>query len=267
MIRPFCFLSRACCLVCCASFLLIACTPQPLAVTREPVVLPLVIADSCEPLAEELIAAYEESHPWVTVEVEVFNNSTAEQMLREDEVDLAFLSWMGEGADREGLWTQPFARDGIGVVVHPGMPFAEIGRLNLQEIYQGRVQEWGALVLTVVSREDGSGTRAAFENVVLGNYDTTRTAVVMPSSQAVVEWVARTPGGIGYVSTLWLSESDGVRLLPVEGVSVSSDTISDGSYLLWRWLYLATVGEPTGESREFAQWVLGSGGQAVVEGW
>jgi len=237
---------------------LASCAPQPLTVTREPVTLRLVAADSCGPLAEPLAEAYEESHPWVTVEiVGVFNSATAEQTLLADEADLALLSWMGEGADEEGLWAQPFARDGIAVIVHPAMPFTETGLAHLQEIFQGRVQEWGGLVLAVVSREDGSGDRAVFDNAVLGNYDVTRTAVVMSSGRAVLDYVARTPGSIGYVSTLKINDSDGVRVLPVEGVLPAPDTIADGSYPLSRALYLATVGEPAGEAREFAQWALG----------
>jgi len=42
------------------------------------------------------------------------------------------------------------------------------------------------------------------------------------------------------------------------------DAIADGSYPLVRSLYLAAAAEPIGEAREFAQWVLGSNGQAIV---
>ncbi|MDY7076417.1 MAG: substrate-binding domain-containing protein, partial [Chloroflexota bacterium] len=85
-------------------------------------------------------------------------------------------------------------------------------------------------------------------------------------SEAVVEYVARTPGSIGYVSTLRITESvvNSVRVLPVEGVSPSPAAISDGSYPLSRPLYLVTIGEPTGEAREFAQWVLEPQGQAIT---
>lgn len=209
-------------------------------------------------MSDELAEAYEESHPWVTVEiVGVFNSATAERALLAGEADLALLSWMDESSIK-GMWAQPFARDGIAVIVHPDMPFAETGLAHLQEIYRGRVQEWGGVVLTVVSREEGSGDRAVFESRVLGARDVTHTAVVMPSGEAVVEYVARTPGAIGYVSSLLLAESDVVRVLPVEGVAPSASTISDGSYPLSRSLYLATAGEPAGAAREFAQWVLGT---------
>jgi len=238
----------------------------------------LVAADSCGPLAEELAMAYEETYPWITVEVEVLNSALAKQTLQAGEADLALLSWLEEAdkqhpnASEEPRWSQLFAHDGIAVIVHPAAPFTEMGLAHLQEIFRGRVQEWSGTVLTVVSREEGSGTRAAFESAVLSGYDTTLTAVVMPSSEAVIEYVARTPGAIGYVSTLRIqvalrpqeSVVDGVRVLPVEGASLTTATLSDGSYPLSRPLYLVTIAEPVGEAREFAQWVLGSEGQAVV---
>jgi phosphate transport system substrate-binding protein len=259
---PFRFLLPASCIL----LLLVSCAPQPLTVTREPVTLRLVAADSCGPLAEPLSAAYEEVHPWVEVQVEVFNSSVAERTLREGGADLALLSWLQETADEEPLWSQPFARDGVAVVVHPATPFTETGLAHLQAIFRGQVQEWGGMVLAIVSREEGSGTRRAFESLVLGDYDVAFIAVVMPSSEAVLEYVARTPGAVGYVSTLWLGEplADGVRVSPVEGTLPTPDGIADGSYPLVRPLFLSAVAEPTGEAREFAQWVLGPEGQAVI---
>jgi phosphate transport system substrate-binding protein len=253
----------------CVLLLLASCAPQPLTVTREPVTLRLVAADSCGPLAEALVVAYEAAHPWVEVQVEAFNSSVAEQTLREGGADLALLSWLQETADEEPLWSQPFARDGVAVVVHPATPFTETGLAHLQAIFRGQVQEWGGMVLTIVSREEGSGTRRAFESLVLGDYDVAFIAVVMPSSEAVLEYVARTPGAIGYVSTLWLGEppADGVRVPPVEGTLPTPDAIADGSYPLVRPLFLSAVAEPSGEAREFAQWVLGPEGQAIIVNW
>jgi phosphate transport system substrate-binding protein len=237
--------------------------PQPLAVTREPVTLQLVAADSCKPLAEALAAAYEESRPWVTVYVETYDNTLAEQTLHEGDADVALLSWL---EDEDGLWSRPFAEDGVAVIAHPATPFTEASLSFLQEIYRGRVQEWEGMVLAVVTREDGSGTRAAFDGAILQGRDITLTAVVMVSSEAVIEYVAQTPGSVGYVSTLRLDDptASGVQVLPVEGVMPTHASIEDGTYPLIRSLHLATVGEPTGEAREFAQWALGPKGQAVV---
>jgi phosphate transport system substrate-binding protein len=248
--------------------LLTACSPQPITVTREAATLRLVAADSCGSMVEALAAAYEESRPWVTVHVEVFNSSVAEQTLRAGEADLAFLSWMQQTVDGDPLWLQPFARDGIAIIAHPSVPFREMGLAFLQEIFRGRIQEWDEVVLTVVSREEGSGTRAAFNRVVLDIHKATHTAIVASSSEAVIEHVRQRPGAIGYVSTLRITQpvAESVRLLPLEGVLPTRTAVSDRSYPLSRRLLMAATAEPTGEARLFAQWVLGPQGQAIA-GW
>jgi phosphate transport system substrate-binding protein len=249
--------------------LLVACSPQPITVTREPATLRLVAADSCGSLVEALAAAYEESRPWVTVHVEVFNSSVAEQTLRAGEADLAFLSWVQQTVDADPLWLQPFARDGIAIIAHPSVPFREMGLALLQEIFRGRIQEWDGVVLTVVSREEGSGTRAAFNRVVLDIHKATHTAIVASSGEAVVEHVRQRPGAIGYVSTLQITQpvAESVRVLPLEDAMPTRAAVSDGSYPLSRRLLIAATIEPTGEARQFAQWVLGPQGQAIAGGF
>ncbi len=245
---------------------LTACASQPLVVTREPTTLQLVAAADCGPLTKALAAAYEDTHPWATVTVDVFNAAMAEQALRAGEADLALISWLQNKPGVESIWSQPFTRDGIAIIAHPDSPFSETGLIHLQEIYRGHVQEWNSQILTIVSREGGAGARAAFEQIVLGDHYVAQTAVVMPSNEAVIAYVIHTPGALGYISTLHLTEAaaEGVMVLPVDGVLPTPETISEGLYPLSRWLYLASVDEPRNEAREFAQWVLGPQGQDII---
>ncbi len=246
--------------------LLSACAPQPLTVTREPVTLRLIADEACAPLIEGMSAGYEQARPWVTVEYEVFNASVAERRLRAGEADLALLSWLEQTGGEPALWSYVVAQDGVAIIVHPGTPFAETGLAHLQQVFRGHVQEWEGVVLAVVSREEGAGTRAAFEHAVMENHSITPSGVVMPSSAAMLEHVARTPGAIGYASTLWIKGYAGtaLRVLPVEGVLPTPETLADRSYPLSHALYLAATAEPGGEAREFAQWVLGPDGQAIT---
>jgi ABC-type phosphate transport system substrate-binding protein len=257
-----CYLLLTICIIC----ILTACDSQPPVVTREPAALRLVAADDCGPLTKTFAAAYEEAHPWVTVEVDIFNTAMAEQVLRAGEADMGLLSWLQNKPGADPIWSQPFTRDGIAVIAHPDTPFSETGLIHLQEIYRGHVQEWNGRILTIVSRENGAGARTAFEQVVLGDHYVAQTAVVMPSNEAVIAYVTHTPGALGYVSTLHLTETaaEHVMILPVEGVLPTPETISEGLYPLSRWLYLASVDEPSGEAREFAQWVLGVQGQTAI---
>jgi len=239
---------------------LAACGPQPLTVTREPVVLDIVASDSCGPLMEELALAYEEGHPWVTVQVTTFNTATAEARLRAGAADLAALS--SPHNHPTPLWSVPFATDGVAIVVHPAVPVTGLGLLQLQEIFRGRIGAWeDGTPIQVVSREEGAGTRAVFETTVMDDHDVTLTSVVMPGDQQVLDYVANTPGAIGYVSLGWAAS--GVRVLAVEGLPPTPDNL-DG-YPLSYPLLLSTTSEPTGEVREFIQWVLGPEGQQRVQ--
>ncbi|HIE39591.1 MAG TPA: hypothetical protein EYP77_11095, partial [Anaerolineae bacterium] len=237
--------------------LLTAC--QPLTVTREPVTLHVVASDACGPLMEELARAYQTERPWVTVRVEVFDTAAALDRLRAGGADLAAISWAGE--DARSLWTAPFATDTIAVIVHPAVPAEEIGLAELREVFRGRTGEWSdGTPVQVVSREAGSGVRAIFETVVMGGYDVTLTALVVPDTAGVLEAVAITPGSIGYVPQGRLG--DGVRVLPIEGRQ-PRPTAPEG-YPLAHPLLLAVPAEPVGEVRAFIQWILGPQGQQRV---
>jgi len=252
--------ARALLFVCVLVLLPSACAPQPLSVTREPTSLHIVGADSCATLMRDAAATYEEDHLWVTVTSQVLNNALAAEALQEERADLALLSWDSLGTEEHGLWMEPVGRDGVAVIVHPASSFSKIGMAQLREIYRGRLQEHQGDVLTVVSREEGSGTRAALESIVLNGEGTTLNAVVMPSSEAMVDYVAGTPGTIGYVSTRCLD--DRVRTLSVEGVQPTESAVASGRYPLWRELHVASRGDPTGEARQFAQWLIRGGGAA-----
>ncbi len=81
----------------------VACAPQPLTVTREPVELRLVAAESCAPLARELADAYEKTYPWVAIEVQALNSALATEALRTGEADVALIPWLDEEAGAAGV--------------------------------------------------------------------------------------------------------------------------------------------------------------------
>ncbi len=96
------------------------------------------------------------------------------------------------------LTRAPIGIDSIAVIVHGDNPVSSFTSLQLREIFGGRIldwkelgNDWGEIVL--VSREDGSGTRSAFESRIMGDQPVSLTAVVMPTSKDVVEYVAKNP--------------------------------------------------------------------------
>lgn len=123
-------------------------------------------------------------------------------------------------------------------------------------------------VIHVITREDGSGTRDAFVNVT-GIYEggvdrTWEEALVSTGTGAVLTSVGDNPLAMGYISLGALRE--GVRAVPVNGVSASVDTVRDRSYPLFRSFYMAIPAEPSDLAQDFINFVLSAEGQAVIAG-
>jgi phosphate transport system substrate-binding protein len=247
------------CLPFVVAILLAACGSQPPVVTPRPATVRVAASGSTAVLMEELGAAYAEARPWVTVQVEVFDDAVARERLLAGAVDLAALSWLGD--DAASLWSVPFATDGVAIVVHPGVPLEELGLAELREIFRGRVGAWvDGTPVQVISREQGAGVRAVFEATVMDGYAVTLTALVVPDDDGVLEAAATIPGAIGYVSLASL-EGRG-RVLPVGGVLPVSGALPD--YPLAYPVFLVAPTEPVDEARTFVQWVLGPEGQDRV---
>jgi len=243
--------------------------------SHEPVYLRIAGSTSMQPLMEDLGQAYTEQQEYVTVDVQGGGSRLGIALARENRTDIGTASrkpTAGEEKDPETeakrLWWTAIAQDGIALVVHPQNTVGGLTLPQARDIFFGRVLDWEEIggipgEIVVVSREDGSGTRQVFEEMVMEEKRVTLTAIVMPSSEAVVEYVARHPTAIGYVSMGYLSPQ--VKALAVEGVSPTPEDIQSGGYPLPRPLYLLTGQEPAGEVKSFIEFALSPAGQAVVE--
>ena len=121
--------------------------------------------------------------------------------------------------------------------------------------------------ITVISREDGSGTRGAFielTGVEDDNGDnTTQAAAIQSSTNGVMTAVANDETAIGYISLGSLDDS--VKAVTVDGVAPSAETVADGSYTLARPFNIVTNGEPTDEvAIDFIGFCMSADGQALA---
>ena len=231
----------------------------------EPVHLEVTGSTSMQPLVEELAQAYTERHKHVTIAVEGRGSLPGIELVRQGEVDIGMASW--KESEDTSLWSTPIALDGIAIVVHPQNQVKGLTLLQLKDVFFGRVWDWRdvrgqAGDILVVSREDGSGTRVVFEELVMQGQRVTLTAVVMPSSRAVVEYVAEHPQAVGYVSMGYLTEE--VKVLEIEEVAPTPASVRQGAYHLLRPFFLITRQEPAGEIKGFIDFALSPTGQSIV---
>ncbi|MEO1440537.1 MAG: substrate-binding domain-containing protein [Chloroflexota bacterium] len=165
------------------------------------------------------------------------------------------------------LWAAPVALDSIAVIVNPANPIRDLSLDQLRSIYRGRIANWRELnagegPVTVFSREDGSGTRIEFENLLMGERQTIQSAQVAPSSIAMLERIGAEVNGIGYVAGSMVADS--VRPVAVDGVASTPENIASSTYPLRTTVFIIGKAEPNGEFRMFVSWVQSPAGQAVV---
>lgn len=125
--------------------------------------------------------------------------------------------------------------------------------------------------ITVVSREDGSGTRGAFVELCGIEQDdvdrTVSTAEITNSTAVMLTTVANNKDAIGYVSMGSLDDS--VKAVQVEGVEAAPENVSNGSYAISRPFNIVTNGEAASMENEaaidFINYIMSADGQAVIE--
>lgn len=126
--------------------------------------------------------------------------------------------------------------------------------------------------ITVISREDGSGTRGAFielfgveEKDESGNKVdmTIDTAEITNSTSVMMTSISGDPSAIGYISLGSLNDT--VKALSIDGVAPSAEGIIDGSYTIARPFNVATKGDLSPVAQDFLNFVFSADGQAVVE--
>ncbi len=236
--------------------------------TADPVTIRISGSTSMQPLLEDLAAAYQQMHPSVSVEIRAGGSSAGLDEVRAGTADLAAVSWLAEGAEAgEGWQATPIARDGLAVIVHPSNALPGLTILQVRSIYRGDMLDWGTVggpkaEPLVISREDGSGDRLAFEALVMGEDQTTLGALVMPSARAAADYVAGHPLAIAYVSMSLLD--DQVRAVPVEGIPPVAESVRSGAYHLGRLLYLYGRDRASPHTQDFVKFVLSPAGQAIV---
>lgn len=120
--------------------------------------------------------------------------------------------------------------------------------------------------ITVVSREDGSGTRGAFTELMGIEKDgTDRTyakAEISNSTSVVISTVAGNKNAIGYISLGSLNDS--VKAVKIDGVDATADNVKNGSYKISRPFIIATKNGISDLAADFIKFILSDDGQTIV---
>lgn len=230
---------------------------------------PLCVAGSTsvQPFAEKLAEVYMHRCPGVRIDVQGGGSSAGIYAATQGAADLGASSRELLGEEKK-LLEIAIAFDGIAVIVHPANPLTTITLAEIRQIFSGAATNWRALGLPphaihLITREEGSGTREAFEHLVMNKKDITPAALVQDSNGSVREIVAGDPNAIGYISAGLVDNR--VKDLSIDGILPTRENIKSHAYKLTRRFLFVARAAPAGPSKEFVDFVLGPAGQGILE--
>jgi phosphate transport system substrate-binding protein len=222
---------------------------------------------SVQPFADRWAEVFAKKRPDVRISVQGGGSSAGIQACKSGACQIG-MSSRELKADEKDLREIVVARDGLAVIVHPSNPLRGLTLGQVKQIFDGDIRSWRYIggpdhEVTVVTREEGSGTRGAFQELVMGKTRIYRGAITEDSNGTVREIVASDPNAIGFIS-LGLVDAR-VRALALDGVEANESNIRRGAYKLVRPFLLLTRGEPSAGAQAFIDFVLSDEGQALVK--
>ncbi len=226
-------------------------------------------SSSVTPVMQKLAAAYEDSHEDITIEVTSSDSSAGVQDTVNGKNDFGMASRKLKESET-GVKATQICTDGVAVIASPSASVTNVTGEELYNLYS--VGAPIGSITAAITREAGSGTRDAFDDLVKNAAGdklkslTTLASVIseQKSTSAVKTSVAGNATQIGYISYGSLDST--VKALSFEGVAPTLETIGNGTYKLSR-PFNIILPELSVEDyvQDFIDFILGVEGKAIIQ--
>ena len=169
--------------------------------------------------------------------------------------------------EAHGLITYPIALDCVTIIVHPSNPVAALSGEQMKKLYAGEIANWNEVggpdgAVHLIMRDESSGTREVFWEVLLGKGKIDPSANVAASNGAVKVAVGKDPLAIGYTSLGHVDDT--VKTVAIDGVAPTVESALSGKYRVTRKLYMNTKGQPNELVRTFIDYIRGPEVDTIV---
>lgn len=254
-----------------ASSLIIGCGSSDTTMSKKGNDTTIAISGSTSvgPLVELEEEEFEANNQGVTIEINQTGSSSGIKDTISGTTEIGMSSRELTNEESKNLKEVTIAVDGIGVVVNKNNPVKNLTLEQIKDIFTGKITNWSEVggedkEIVVVSREEGSGTRTAFQEIL--NYsteDTVKNAIVNNSTGSTKVMVEENDNAIGYMSIGYIDDS--IASVNVDGVEATADNVKSGEYKIQRpFLLVYKEGALSEEGQEFIDFILSDKGQAIV---
>ncbi len=197
---------------------------------------------SMEKVIGYLSEAYMEDNSGVKVTYNPTGSGSGIKACEEGRCDIGLSSRDLKDDEKTTLEQTVVAIDGIAVIANPANGVENLTVEQIGKIYTGEITSWAEVggensPIVLIGREAASGTRDGFESIT-GTKDKCQYSQELTSTGDVIQSVASNPNAIGYASLA--AVSDKIKVVKVENVAPSKETVQDGSYKIQRDFVLVT---------------------------
>jgi len=228
--------------------------------------LSVVGSTSVEPFAEALAEEYMSHHSGEKIFVQGGGSSAGIQAVRTGSAEIGMSSRNLMDSEKD-LIAVPIIYDAIAVIVHRANPLDDLTLDQIRKIFAREVTRWSQLggtdrAITLVTREEGSGTREAFQNLIMGKREISLGALVQDSNGAIRQVVADDRNAIGYISLGLVN--DRVKALKIGGIEATVESIQHRQYKIVRPFLFVFKSGPQGLAKDFLDYILSPAGQKLL---
>lgn len=222
---------------------------------------------------EKVIGYLSESYMEENKNVKVTYNPTGSgsgiQAVSEGRCDIGLSSRDLKDDENQTLDQTVVAIDGIAIIVNPENNVENLSVEQIAKIYTGEITNWSEVgandaPIVLIGREAASGTRDGFE-AITNTKDKCQYGQELTSTGDVIQTVASNPNTIGYASLA--SVKDTVKVVNVDNVAPSKETIQDGSYKIQRDFVLVTKKDTplSPEAQKFFDFATSKDADTLIE--
>lgn len=222
---------------------------------------------------EKVIGYLSESYMEENKNVKVTYNPTGSgsgiQAVSEGRCDIGLSSRDLKDDEKQTLDQTVVAIDGIAIIVNPENNVENLSVEQIAKIYTGEITSWSEVgandaPIVLIGREAASGTRDGFE-AITDTKDKCQYGQELTSTGDVIQTVASNPNAIGYASLA--SVKDTVKVVNVDNIAPSKETIQDGSYKIQRDFVLVTKKDTplSTEAQKFFDFATSKDADTLIE--
>ncbi len=236
-------------------------------------------SDTMVILSQKWAEVYMQKNPGTTIQVTGGGSGVGIAALINGSTDIANSSRPMKAAEVDKLKQRyntlgieiPCAKDGLSVYLNKANGVSELTVRQIGDIFAGKITNWKQVGgvdagIRLYGRESSSGTFVFFkDNVVKGDYSP--SCQTLPGTAAIVNAVKKDKFAIGYGGAAY---AEGVKDCKVKkddkspAYAPTAETIKSKQYPITRYLYMYLKSRPTGETKEFIDWILSPEGQKVI---